>query len=91
MVGEFTGGSCQLQGMGSTRQSTKPGRGPEAGSSAVAWGAGGHKKVRVAEAQRGRQAMDIGKAREAGRVQIMKMFKPAKGFKHGSDVLRIIL
>lgn len=35
--------------------------------------------------------MDIGKAREVGRVQIMKMFKPAKGFKHGSNMLRIIL
>ena len=33
---------------------------------------------------------DTGKAREEGRVQIMKKFKPVKGFRHTSDMLRII-
>ena len=33
---------------------------------------------------------DTGKAREECRVQIMKNFKPVKGFKHPSDMVRII-
>ena len=103
MAGEFTGGSCLLQRVRyHCRQSTKPGHRPEVRNSAVArlmvaglaglagagmlWGTMRSGLLKHAVGRR-----DTGKAREVCRVQIMKKFKPVKGFKHTSDMVRIYL
>ena len=79
------------------KQSTKPGHRPEVRKSAVAWLIGGCWGVgrvwgtmRSGLLKHGVGGRDTGKAREEGRVQIMKKFKPVKGFRHTSDMLRII-
>lgn len=99
MAGEFTGRSCLLQRVGyHYRQSTKPGHRPEVRNSAVAWlmvaglGWGGMLwgTMRSGLLKHAVGGRDTGNAREVCRVQIMKKFKPVKGFKHTSDMVRII-
>ena len=98
MAGEFTRRSCLLQRVGyHYRQSTKPGHRPEVrkaqwhGLLGGVWGVGRvWDTMRSGLLKHGVGGRDTGKAREEGRVQIMKKFKSVKGFRHTSDMLRII-
>lgn len=96
-IGKFTGESCHLKGVGyHSRQSTKRGHRPEAGSSpGTRYIGGGVRPTRRSRLLKcgvgGREGTCIITAGEVGRVQITKKLKLVRRFKHRSDMLRIII